>query len=646
MCGIVGIYSCREGRPIDARLVESMNRSIVHRGPDSAGFYQEPGRVALAMRRLSIIDVAGGDQPVTNEDRSVWVVFNGEIYNFHALREELSARGHRFKSHCDTEVIVHAYEEWGDDCVTHFRGMFAFAIWDANRRRVLLARDRVGIKQLFYTEVDGQLLWASEIKALLQHPGVARALRPAAVNHYLTYLYVPEPLTMFEGIHELQAGHVLTAERGTVTTHPYWKLRYNVNRGMGRVEAAERLRTHLDDAVRVRLLSDVPLGAFLSGGIDSAAIVALMAKHSQTPVQTFSVGYAKGGEAFDERRYARALAARYAADHREFEMRPDLSEVTSKIVRAFDQPSADSGAIPTWHLSSFVSQYVKVALSGLGGDEIAAGYERHRGAMFAERLRWIPQWVMRSVAQPLVDGLPDPRSGNQWPQRAKRFIKTSSLPFDSRFFEMMAQWSKDGRAALLTPEILEQIDIDEPTEHYHKYLREVSDADPLNRALYAELKLYLPGNLLTLTDRMSMAHSLEVRVPFLDHEVLEFASQIPPDYKLYRMDRKHVLKRAVADLLPADFLRRRKMGFTPPLSVWFRTELRDFIEDSLSPTRIRDAGVFRYETVRRIIDDHYARRANLDNQIWALVTFMTWWSEYIASPTTPCVVDSDSAPTP
>jgi len=630
MCGIAGIHAL-DGRPsVDRRVLEAMNATLVHRGPDSAGVYEEEGRVGLAIRRLAIIDVAGGDQPIANEDGSVWIVFNGEIYNFADLRRELESRGHRFRTQSDTESIVHAYEEWGDDCVTRLRGMFAFALWDAPRRRLLLARDRVGVKQLFYAEVDGQLLFGSEIKALLAHPRVERRLRPAAVNHFLTYLYVPEPLTMFEGIHELRAGHVLVAERGGIKIRPYWQLRYAPDPEMSVETAAEGLRAHLDEAVRMRLTSDVPLGAFLSGGIDSGSVVALMARHSDAPVKTFTVGYARGGQAFDERAYARELAARYGTEHHELEMEPDLVGIASSLVRAFDQPLADSSAIPTWYLSQFTRQHVTVALSGLGGDEVAAGYERHRGALLAEKLRGLPGWLLRSVMQPLVDLLPDPRSGNQWPQRAKRFVGAAGLPFDESFFEMLAQLSRQAREELLTPEILEQIDLDEPKDHFQGYIQSVADADPLNRALYADLKLYLPGDLLTLTDRMSMAHSLEVRVPFLDHELLEFAARIPPTYKLRGMERKHILKRAVVDLLPQGFFRRRKIGFSPPLTVWFRNELRPFVEDTLSELAIREARVFRYPAVRRLLDAHFARRANYDNQIWALVMFITWHQEYIA----------------
>lgn len=629
MCGIVGIYSLDGAKPIDAKLLGAMNDVIVHRGPDSAGVYVDPGRVGLAMRRLSIIDVAGGDQPIGNEDGSVQVVYNGEIYNFRDVRAELEAKGHRFETNTDTEVVVHAYEEYGDDCVQRFQGMFTFALWDARRGRLLLARDRVGQKQLFFTQAGGQLLFGSEIKALLAHPAVERRLRPAALNHYLTFLYVPEPLTMFEGIEELRAGCVLTAERGRVEVRPYWQLRYDVDLGMSPDAAVRGLREHLENAVRDCLVSDVPIGAFLSGGIDSGAVVALMAKYTPGQVNTFSIGYATGGEAFDERAFARELAARYGTHHREFEMTPDVREIAPRLVHAFDQPFADSTAIPTWYLCELTRRHVTVALSGLGGDELAAGYERHRGALLAERLRFIPGFVHRALLRPLADALPDPESGNPWGQRLKRFARAAELPFEERYFELLSQLSRAARESLLAPDFLEQIDLDEPRTHFQRVLDPVADAHPLNQALYADLKLYLPGDLLTLSDRVSMAHSLELRVPYLDHRLLEFAATVPPGLKLRGMERKHLLKRAVRDLLPASFFRRRKMGFSAPLAVWFRNELRDYVEGVLSREAIERAGVLRYGAVRDILDRHYARKANYDNVIWALVVFGLWHARYV-----------------
>ncbi len=635
MCGIAGIHSLEGGLPIDRGLLEAMNRVITHRGPDGEGFYEDPGRVGLAMRRLAIIDLAGGAQPIANEDESVWVVFNGEIYNFQALRRELEGRGHRFRTRCDTEVIVHAYEEYGVDCVAHLRGMFAFAVWDAPRGRLLLARDRVGIKQLFYTVADGQLLWGSELKCLLQHPAVERRLSPAALNHFLTFLYVPAPLTIFQDLQELEAGHVLVAENGACEVRKYWDLRYDVDETRTPDETAEGLRAHLEDAVRVRLMSDVPLGAFLSGGIDSASVVALMAAHSSEPVRTFSIGYEDGGELYDERPAAREIAERYATQHREFVVRPDLTEVVPHLVRAFDQPFADSSAIPNWYLSELTRRHVTVALSGLGGDEVAAGYERYRGALLGNHLRRLPRWLRQGVLAPLVDRLPDSRRGGQWTGRAKRFVHGLDLEFDARYFALISTFGTALRQDLLSPGMREQVTLDEPGDLCRRSMNGVADAAPLNRALFCDLKLYLPGDLLTLSDRISMAHSLEVRVPFLDHHVLEYAATIPPALKLRGLERKHILKRAVADLLPPHILNRRKMGFSVPLPEWFRGELRPFLEDVLSRTAVQQAGVFEYPVVRRLLDDHFARRANYVNHIWGLLTFMLWHREYLGSAAAP-----------
>jgi asparagine synthase (glutamine-hydrolysing) len=629
MCGIAGIYSIDEPRPIDGAALADMNRVITHRGPDSDGFYEEPGRVGLAMRRLSIIDLEGGRQPIANEDESVWIVFNGEVYNFQELTRELEGRGHRFKTRTDTEAIVHAYEEWGTACVERLRGMFCFAIWDRREQRLMLARDRVGIKQLYYTLRDGQLLFGSELKCLLQHPAVERQVEPAAVNHFLTYLYVPAPLTIFQNIHELPAAHVLVAERGDLRLEKYWELDYRVDRALEPEAAAAGLRAQLDDAVRMRLISDVPLGGFLSGGIDSGSIVALMAAHSTAAVETFSIGYEDGGEYFDERVFAKQVSEQYGTDHHEFVVRPDLVELVPKLVRAFDQPFADSSAIPNWYLSEMTRRHVTVALSGLGGDEVVAGYERYRGALLAERLGWLPKGLVRGLLTPLVERLPESASGNHWFGRAKRFMRTLNLDFDDRYLELISAFGASGRHGLLSPEMRERIDLEEPRDHFRSFAELVRDVDPLNRALFMDLKLYLPGDLLTLTDRISMAHSLEVRVPFLDHQLLEYAATIPPELKLKGMERKHILKLAVADLLPPELLNRKKMGFSVPLTVWFRHELRPFVEEVLSERAVREVGVFHYPAVRRVLDDHFAMRGNLDNQIWGLMTFMLWHQDYI-----------------
>ena len=631
MCGITGIVNLdpSAGAPIPGPLLAEMNRVITHRGPDEDGFHVEPGRVGLAVRRLKVIDLETGSQPIANEDETAWVTFNGEIYNFKELRHDLEQRGHRFKSRSDTEVIIHAYEEYGPRCVEKLRGMFTIAIWDGARRRLVLARDRVGVKQLFFTVVDGQLLWGSELKCLLRHPGVERRLSSAGLNHFLAYLYVPAPLTIFAGIEELEPAHLLIVENGMIRRELYWELTYAPDTARSPEATSAAFRAMLDEAVRIRMVADVPLGAFLSGGIDSGSIVALMARHASGPVKTFSIGYEDGGEHYDERLYARAVAERYATEHHEFVVRPDLEAVIPKIIRAFDQPFADSSAIPNWYLSEMTRAHVTVALSGLGGDEVAAGYERHRGAILAERFRRLPPAARRLLAA-LAERLPDSRRGSHVAGRLKRFARTLDLDFDARYFALITAFQREERRALLDPEMAAAIDLDAPAALFRRTLAPAAAADPLHRALFADLKLYLPGDLLTLTDRMSMAHSLEVRVPFLDHRLLELAATIPASLKLRGMERKHILKRAVHDLLPPAVRNRRKMGFSVPLTVWFRKELRGFVEDVLSPAAIHDAHVFHYPSVRRILDDHFACRENHDNQIWGLITFMLWHRDYLA----------------
>jgi asparagine synthase (glutamine-hydrolysing) len=631
VCGITGILSLDGARPIDRSLLLRMNAAMVHRGPDGRGDHIDAGRVGLAMRRLAIIDVEGGAQPLSNEDGTVWIVFNGEIYNFPELRKALEGRGHRFRTHTDTEAIVHAYEEYGDGCVDRLRGMFGFAIWDAPRRRLLLARDRVGIKPLFYTIANGQLLWGSEIKCLLQHSAVPRATDARAVEDFFTYLYVPSPRTLFEGINELAPGHVLIAEGGAIRTREYWCLNYSVDETMTESRAALGLRERLQDAVRSHLISDVPLGAFLSGGIDSGAVVGLMAGTGGDPVRTFTIGYEDGGELFDERRNARAVAERFATDHREFVVRPDLEDLLPRLVRTFDQPVGDSSAIPNWYLSQMTREHVKVALSGLGGDEIAAGYERHRGAMLGERLGAVPRWLPRRVLGPILRSLPDSRRGGAWVGRAKRFVDAMGLDLDDRYFSLISAFDPVTRSRLLRGGRAVDGDGDGPRAQYDEFMSRVRDADPLNRLLFADLKLYLPGDLLTLTDRVSMAHSLEVRVPYLDHLVLEYASTIPPKYKLRGLERKSVLKRAVGDLLPDAVMKGRKMGFSVPLTVWFRGKLRPLVDELLGAKSLARVGMLDHATVKGIVDDHVSRRANYDNRIWALLNFVVWHRDFIES---------------
>jgi asparagine synthase (glutamine-hydrolysing) len=612
------------GPPPSRPLLERMNEVIRHRGPDSGGFLVD-GPVGLGMRRLSILDLEGGRQPIANEDSTIHVTFNGEIYNYRALRAELEGMGHRFRTQSDTETIVHAYEAWGDQAVTHLRGMFTIALWDSRTQRLLLARDRAGIKQLFWTVVGDRLLWGSEIKCLLQHEEVARETEPQAVHDFLAFGYVPGQETIFRGIQELEPAHMMVAGNGQAgLPQQYWELNYRPDRSRSLESTTEAFREKLEEAVRLRMVADVPLGAFLSGGIDSGTIVALMTRNASGPVKTFSIGYEDAGEAFDERDAARSVAEMYGSEHHEQVVKPDLEGIASRLVCAYDHPFADASALPNWYLAETTRKHVTVALSGLGGDELLGGYERYRGALLAERARFIPEVLRRNMIQPLVERLPDAHSGLQWVDRAKRFVRSMQLPFDRRYFSWTQMTDAARRSELLHPDLKAKIDRDRPWALWSSVLAHVADAEPLDRALYADLKFYLPGDLLTLADRMSMAHSLEVRIPFLDHELLEFAATVPPEWKVRGAEKKYLLRRVARDLLPAPILDRRKMGFSVPLAVWFRHDLRDWIEDLLSRDSLDRLGWFDPKGVRRCLDEHLARTANHDGLIWALATCVLW----------------------
>ena len=622
MCGITGIYSPAGGPPIVESTLDCMNQVIHHRGPDEGGMHIEPN-VGLAMRRLSILDIAGGTQPISNEDDSVWIIYNGEIYNFELLRTELQALGHKFKTKSDTEVILQSYLAWGTEALPRLNGMFAFAIWDRNKQRLWLARDRAGIKPLFWMEHEGRLLWGSEIKSILQDPSVPRDLDADALNQLLAYGFVPGSQTMFKGIHSLPPGHELVVEGDGPKIRRWWNLRYAPNTQRSLQQTTEAFKDVLRKAVKRRMIADVPLGAFLSGGIDSGSIVALMTAEANAPVKTFSMGYEEAGDAFDEREAAKLVAERYQTDHFEKVVQPDLAAVASKLVWAFDQPFEDSSALPNWYLSEMTREHVTVALSGLGGDEMLAGYERYRGALLAERFQWIPTAVQKLLAK-VAHQIPDASSGLQWVDRAKRFLDSMALPFDERYFAIIQRMQQEGRQACLAPELRAQINQDAPANAFKVLMEEVQDAEPLNRALYADLHLYLAGDLLTLADRISMAHSLEVRVPFIDHEVMEFCATVPTEWKLNGMEKKYLLRRAARDWLPNEILERRKMGFSVPLSPWFRGPLKEWLEDTLSEQAVRDFGALDYTQIKALKEEHYSKKANRSGILWALATCILW----------------------
>jgi asparagine synthase (glutamine-hydrolysing) len=622
MCGIVGIAGS-VSRPVDDAVLRSMNDALWHRGPDDEGFLVQD-RVGLGMRRLSIIDVAGGRQPIHNEDKSVWAVFNGEIYNHDELREDLQRRGHHFYTRSDTETLVHLYEEYGDAGVTKLRGMFAYALWDERRNRLFVARDRLGIKPLYYARFDGRLYFTSELRAFRRVPGFPHELNEASVQRYLAYLYVPGPETIWRGVVELPPAHYLVYEGDGVTVHRYWDIEYRGERHTSPAEWRERFLAQFRDSVKSHLMSEVPLGAFLSGGIDSSAMVAVMAEESGNRVKTFSIGYEGDGAFQDERPYARIVAERYGTEHREFVVAPHIADLLPDLVATMEQPFADSSVLPNYYISKLTRQHVTVALSGLGGDEIGGGYQRYLGMLWAERYGRLPaalrpQWLAAAVGR-----LPDVRSGRRWIDQAKRFFATTGLGAADRYAAMVTTFSAADRSRLLAPDFGSRTALDDPVTLVTRVFGAGKADSILHAAMLADLGLYLPGDLLTLADRVSMRHSLEVRVPFLDHPLVELMATVPDRLKVAGRTKKVLMREAFRGLLPPGILNRRKVGFSVPLALWLRTDLRATMQEILSESEVRKLGYLRPAEVERIKTEHLAGRANHESKLWALINLQCW----------------------
>jgi asparagine synthase (glutamine-hydrolysing) len=618
MCGIAGFIHSDWARPASVARLRAMCAALLHRGPDEGGEHVD-GSAAIGMRRLSIIDVAGGSQPITNEDGTIWVVQNGEIYNYRTLRRELEAKGHTFRTTSDTEVIVHAYEELGPECVRLLRGMFAFAVWDSNRKMLTLARDRMGIKPLYYTEAGGTLFFASELKALLTQPEVGRDLYPPALAEYFRHLCVPGDLAIFAGVHKVPPASVLTYRDGAFRVTRYWRVRPEPDETRGEEVWVEELRERLRDAVESHLVADVPIGAFLSGGLDSGAMVALMARASAEPVRTYTVGFSTGAGRFDERDGARAVAEQYKTAHQECLLEADVGAVFPQIVRAFDEPFADSSAIPNWLVCQETARHVKVALSGLGGDELFGGYERYVGLRAGEGYRRLPAPIRRVIAW-AVERVPEDGGGSYSRDRLKRFVRAGDLPARERYRSMISAFARP--AEILHPDVVAQLD--GLTNCYDSVMDEIVAPDVLDLALYGDVEMYLPDDLLTLTDRMSMAHSLEVRVPYLDHELLEFVARIPARFKVRGLQKKWLFRRAVAPWLPAEHLRRPKQGFSVPMAAWLRGPLAPMLSDVANSSSYRESPWLDRHEVRRLVGEHLGGRANHEVRLWALMCFLEW----------------------
>ncbi len=626
MCGIVGIAGSA-GRPVDDAVLRSMNDALWHRGPDDEG-YLVRDQVGLAMRRLSIIDVAGGRQPIHNEDKSVWAVFNGEIYNYDELRSDLQRRGHHLYTKSDTETLVHLYEEYGDAGVSRLRGMFAYALWDERRNRLLVYRDRFGIKPLYYGRHDGRLYFSSELRAFQRVPGFPRDLNEASIERYLAYLYVPGPETIWKGVAELPPAHYLVYEDGKLSEHRYWDVEYREDRRVPAAEWRERFLAQFRNSVESHLVSEVPLGAFLSGGLDSSAMVAVMAQASGNRVKTFSIGYEGAGAFQDERAHARVVAERFGTEHREFVVSPDVVDLLPDLVGTMEQPFADSSVIPNYYISKLTRQHVTVALSGLGGDEIAGGYQRYLGMLWAERYGRLPRVLRPRWLEAAVGRLPDVRSGRRWIDQAKRFFASAHLAPAARYAAMVTTFSAADRARLLAPEFVGRSGAGEAERFVTDVFGSGRADSVLHAAMLTDLGTYLPGDLLALADRTSMRHSLEVRVPFLDHPLVELMATVPGDLKVHGRTKKVLMREALAGLLPASILGRRKVGFSVPMALWLRTDLRSTMEDVLSEREIGRLGYLRYAEVARIKAEHLAGRTNYESKLWALINLVCWHRQW------------------
>jgi asparagine synthase (glutamine-hydrolysing) len=625
MCGIAGIV----GR-VDRDTLQAMVATLTHRGPDDQGLWVAPG-IGLGMRRLSIIDLAGGRQPMTNEDATLRVVFNGEIYNFRELRSDLIQRGHHFRTQSDTEVLLHLYEEMGSACAERLRGMFAFAVWDAPRKQLFLARDRLGKKPLYYWHRDGLFLFASEIKALLCHPAVSRALDWEAFHHYLAFGYTPAGRSIFDGVAKLPPAHIATWQAGELRLQQYWTLPQGGSLPGSRLslpEATARVRDTLREAVRLRLESDVPLGVFLSGGIDSSAVVASMREVTGQRIATFSIGFGRAAPSFDELPYARMVARRFETDHYEEILEPKVTDLLHAVVHHFDEPFADSSAIPSFVVAQATARHVKVALSGIGGDEAFAGYPRYLGLRLSERYAKLPKWF-RSVGGTLAPHLlrESDRSRN-WGDWARRFAAGAEQPLPDRYIGWTRFFSDAELRHLATPALQAHWHADVEATQRAAFAGAAHD-DPVDGAFRIDLSTYLPEDLLVMADRMSMAHSLELRAPFCDHRIIEESLRIPPSLKIPGFHLKGLLKTAFADTLPPQVLSHRKQGFMVPLGRWLRTELRDAMEELLAPDRLRARGFFRPDAVEALKREHLRQTRSHSDRLWTLMMAELWLRQYL-----------------
>ncbi|MEC4805841.1 MAG: asparagine synthase (glutamine-hydrolyzing) [Jaaginema sp. PMC 1079.18] len=628
MCGICGVIYADRDRPIDPGLIEIMTATITHRGPDQQGIFRQ-NNVGLGSRRLSIIDLDGGQQPIHNEDKSIWVVFNGELYNYRELTHSLTRRGHKFATATDTEVLVHAYEEFGDEFLEYLNGMYAFALWDERQQRLIIARDRMGIKPLYYTRHDNALIFGSELKTLLAYPGVSRSVDLVALNEYLSFEYIPTPRSIFQNIAKLPPGHALSYREGKLDLWQYWDINLGRSENLQTKpipEYEEELLEVLTDSVAKEMISDVPVGVLLSGGLDSSSIAAIMSRIAPDSVKSFSIRF--DDPSFDESNYARLVADYLKTEHHELTLTPKLTlELVPQLAKFLDEPLGDSSIIPTFLLSQFTRHHVKVALGGDGGDELFAGYstlQAHRLVEYYEML--LPGMIRHRLIPSLVDRLPVSFDNISLDFKVRRFIAGRGIPIIMRHHQWLGSFTTAQKRQLLQPwtQLLEKDTYQVAFEHQ----RNSQAQEALNQLLYCDLKLYLEGDILAKVDRASMANSLEVRVPFLNHTLVEYAAKLPHTVKLRGLTTKYILRRAMRQHLPPEILKRGKKGFNMPVAKWFTGDLRPLLEDMLSRDRLHREGFFNADYVQQLLSQHFNNQADHRKLLWTLLVFELWYEHW------------------
>ncbi len=613
--------------PASRSVLEAMNRAIEHRGPDDDGFYLNEN-VGLAMRRLSIIDLAGGRQPIRNADGTKWIIFNGEIYNYQELRRDLDQRGHKFYTNSDTEAIVHLYDEHGADCLKFLRGMFAFAIWDAAEKSLFLARDRVGKKPLLYSRLsDGGIVFGSEFQAIVKHPAVGRTVEPAAIDAYFSYSCVPAPLTAYKEIRKLEPGHWLRWKDARIETKRYWQPRYSPKIKISEQEAIEETTRILRESVRLRMISEVPLGAFLSGGVDSSTVVALMAQESSQPVKTFSIGFAE--QDFSELKYARRVAEHVGAEYNEFIVRPNALEILPTLVSHYGEPYADSSAVPTYYVSKETRKHVTVALNGDGGDESFAGYERYAAMRLAERYQTIPKVFRKSLVEFPARLLPASELRRSRVRDLKRFVNAAGLPSVERYFRWNSAFTSAEKQELFTKEFRNETSGENAIDVLGNWFAKANGSGIVDAAMFADMMTYLPNDLLVKVDIASMANSLEARSPFLDHNLIEFAATLPESLKSRGAETKYLLKKVAARLVPKEVVYRQKMGFGVPIGRWLRGEMKTFLKEILLSERSLNRGITNPVEVKRYVEEHITAKKDHSFRLWTLLMLELWFQQFI-----------------